>query len=611
MKSVESANMSRRSFLTAAAGTGAVAALGIAGVSSAFADEAATEEVVTEGAATEEAATEEAATEEAAATETTETTESESDLPEWVGEDPEIADSDIVEVLETDLLIVGAGNGGMMAAACASDAGLDFVICEKSSAMADTRHWIGVVNSSLTEEAGVTVDKGMLLNELTRYASGNCDQSVWNVWINESADMFEYLNPIMEAGGLSVTLDAEGCDNDTGGTSYYVPALQHMWYQPDLGYPLLTGMEYGDSDILRNPILERYIQEAGHEVSYGYEMVKLLREDEGAVTGAIFSTSDGYVQINANNVLLTTGGYAANPVMVQARNPVVDECVTGAYYNPTCTGDGIKCAMRIGADMDAVPAAMVFDRGAVLPGTDAGYVGEGEDATLPSPLPMCMFASSQPFLKVNRNGDRFMNESVPYDTGCHMAGKQPGGVYCMIFDSNCIEDMERFETIGCSKGGVLIAEMAGSMDAYASVFEDAFTAGLIVKADTIEELAEALELPYEELQATIDRYNELYELQEDEDFGKEAYRLSSISEAPYYGLWLGGNILTTIDGLCINANMQVLDSDSEPIEGLYAAGDCSGSLFAGNYPEYLVGNACGRTLTFARHAVQYIASQEA
>ena len=600
MKSVESTNMSRRSFLTAAAGTSAVAALGVAGVSSAFADEAAEEEAVEEEAAEAETTDAEAET----------TTESE--LPEWVGEDPEIADSDIVEMLDTDLLIVGAGNGGMVAAATASDEGMDFLICEKSSAMPTYRTYVGVVNSPLTEEAGYTIDENKLLNELTRYASGNCDQTVWKVWIDESAEMFDYINTILSAKGLEVTLETDGYDLETGGTDYYVAATSHVWYEADLGDYMLSLLGYLDDEYKRNYVLEDYIEEAGHSINYNYELVKLLREDEGAVTGAIFSTNDGYVQINANNVLLTTGGYAANPVMVQARNPAVAACCTHGSYNPTTTGDGIKCAMRIGASIDDLPAAMVFDRGVVLPGTDAGYVGEGEDATFPSPMSsMCMFAASQPFLKVNRNGDRFMNESMPYDFTCHMASKQPGGVYCMIMDSNACDDMERFQTIGCSKIARTSAELAGGMEGLEASYADAFEAGLIVKADTIEELAEALELPYEELQATIDRYNELYELQDDEDFGKEAYRLSSISEAPYYGLWLGGTLLTTIDGLCINSNMQVLDTDSEPIEGLYAAGDCSGSLYSGNYPEYIVGNACGRTLTFSRHAVKYIASQEA
>ena len=53
--------------------------------------------------------------------------------------------------------------------------------------------------------------------------------------------------------------------------------------------------------------------------------------------------------------------------------------------------------------------------------------------------------------------------------------------------------------------------------------------------------------------------------------------------------------------------MQVLTPAAEPIEGLYAIGDCSGSYFANNYPEYLIGAALGRTLTQGRHVVRRIA----
>lgn len=94
---------------------------------------------------------------------------------------------------------------------------------------------------------------------------------------------------------------------------------------------------------------------------------------------------------------------------------------------------------------------------------------------------------------------------------------------------------------------------------------------------------------------------------EDVDFGKEAYMLSSIRKAPYYGVTLGGIILSTGDGLRINTDMQVYNTDGQVIPGLYAAGDCSGSIFADGYYNLTHGMACGRTLTFARHAVRHIA----
>ena len=134
--------------------------------------------------------------------------------------------------------------------------------------------------------------------------------------------------------------------------------------------------------------------------------------------------------------------------------------------------------------------------------------------------------------------------------------------------------------------------------------------GLVFKADTIEELADQLGLPQDELTATVSRYNDLCEKGVDEDFGKEPYRMRPIMKAPYYGFFLGGALLTTMDGLRINGKCQVLDSSCNVIDGLYCVGDCSGSFFSGNYPEYMVGCAVGHTITEGRYAVKAILGEE-
>ena len=94
-----------------------------------------------------------------------------------------------------------------------------------------------------------------------------------------------------------------------------------------------------------------------------------------------------------------------------------------------------------------------------------------------------------------------------------------------------------------------------------NTIEPQVEAGLIQKADTLEELADKLGFAGEAKETflnTCARYNELYDMQEDVDFGKPAYRLSSLRNPPYYGLWLGGSLLCTMDSLWINEDMQVL-----------------------------------------------------
>ena len=199
---------------------------------------------------------------------------------------------------------------------------------------------------------------------------------------------------------------------------------------------------------------------------------------------------------------------------------------------------------------------------------------------------------------------RFANESTPYDTLCFQAAQQPGGVWCSIFDANAPEDIIRFSTIGCSAFANQMMAAGMPLEEFVETSRDA---GYLKKADTIEELADKLGFEGESKKAfleQVERYNQQFDAQVDDDYGKEAYRLSAIRTAPFYGLWFGGTLLTTIDGLRINSECQVLDEKGAAIEGLYAAGDVSGSFFSGNYPEYIVGVASGRSSTQGRHVAR-------
>lgn len=512
-------------------------------------------------------------------------------VADWLGSEPEIASGDIKETLDTDFLIIGAGTAGMCAAGTASDLGLDFILAEKNDKVQETREYLGIVNSKLALAQGGEVDPHKLLNELTRYASGKCRQDVIKVWINESAELFDWIDPLMAAAGKQSVCDMPPA-HPTGGTDYYLPVLQHVWLTP---YAPPT----------RNDVLLSHIKDAGHEPRFGHSLVKLVH-DGGKVTGGIFETKDGYVQINAKNTLLATGGYPANPVMMSALAPSAVECCTASSYALNDDGLGLKAGIWAGGVKDPDASPMIFDRGAVAPGVDAGYLGEGEKAALPGSI-FQENIGSQPFMKVNRNGVRFANESTPYDTLCFQAGQQPGGVWCQVFDGKASEDILRFSTIGCSAFANQMMAVGMPIEEFCKV---ALEQDVMKKADTIEGLADALGFEGDAKKAflaQVERYNAQFDAQKDDDFGKEAYRLSALRTPPFYGCWFGGSLLTTLDGLRINKDCQVLDADDNVIEGFYAAGDVSGSFFSGNYPEYIVGSASGRTSTQGRHVARLLA----
>ena len=523
---------------------------------------------------------------------------------DWLGTAPEISDDEIVETLTTDLLIVGAGNAGSIAGAYASDLGMDFILAEKGDSNGTTRHWFNAVGTEPFTSQGYYHDMARMHGEWARYSSGTCDHDLINMWADESNDMFEYVDKHMTANGGVVVADEFEMDG-MGATEFYTPCGEHHYTAAD-GY---------DSAPDRNDLFESVMNDNGYEISYGYDLAKLVTSDEGAVTGAIFSTADGYVQVNANKaVLLATGGYSANPAMLSALSPITVASVVANGYNGNNTGMGIKAALWAGAVKDITSATMIFDRGIVDNDVVSGYTEESiADGNPIFPSSGQWNPGSQPFLKVNKHGKRFTLESADYDYLPHAAAQQPGGVYAIVFDSNFGDDVQRFGTLGCSAGtrnGVLSYlndDGTYDLDSYfATYLED----GRLKQCDTLEELAEAMGFEGDDADnflATCERYNELYDLQEDEDFGKEAYRLSELRNPPYYAAWVGGTLLTTIDGIRINADCQALGADFEPIEGLYCAGDCSGSLFSGNYPDQFHGIACGRAMTEALHVVKLVA----
>ena len=531
------------------------------------------------------------------------------DANDWLGKEPDIDETAITETVDTDILIVGAGNGGMFAAAYAAANGLNFRVIEQNANVQDTRHWYGAVDSAAAKEAGEpATDKAKLLSEISRYASGKCDQRVVKTWINESAAMHDFMRSILEdkygwvcdfTSGSEAAWPTENAEHNT---DYLFPVQEHNYMASESA-----------SGLARNELLLQYIQELGYDVDFKTSLAKLEKNSDGRITGIIAQSTedDHFIRYNANKgVLLACGGFPGNPYMMEQLDPLGTSVTTACSYSPADKGYGIRAAVWAGANLDKEAAPMLFDRGVVAPGVDGGYVdsdtafgGKAFPGTIRQYNP-----GTQPFLKVNRNGERFANESSPYNDIVYAAAHQPGRVYAQICDANILEDAKRFHTIGCSAQ----TRNAGA-EYIQKQMDNAEKEGVFFKADTIEELADKLGFTGEAKDtflATVERYNELYDKQNDEDFGKPAYRLSAIRTAPFYGCWLGASLLCSMQGISITENCQAKDSNNEPIPGLYITGDMSGSFFQNNYPCVMGGTACGRTLTFAIKSIKQMAGLE-
>ena len=531
------------------------------------------------------------------------------DENDWLGKEPDIDEAAITETVDTDILIVGAGNGGIFAAAYAAANGLNFRIIEQNGNVQDTRHWYGAIDSAAAKEAGEKpADRAKLLSEISRYASGKCDQRVVKTWINESAAMHDFMRSILEdkygwtcdfTSGAEAAWPAENAEHNT---DYLFPVQEHNYMASESA-----------SGKPRNELLLDYIRELGYDVDFKTSLAKLEKDSTGRITGIIAQSTedDHFIRYNANKgVLLACGGFPGNPYMMEQLDPLGTSVTTACSYSPADKGYGIRAAVWAGANLDKEAAPMLFDRGIVAPGMDGGYVASDSafgGKAFPGPIRQYN-PGTQPFLKVNRNGERFANESSPYNDIVYAAAHQPGRVYAQICDANVLEDAKRFHTIGCSA-----QTRNGGEKYFQGKVDEAVAAGTLFVCDTIEELADKLGFTGEAKDtflATVERYNELYDKQNDEDFGKPAYRLSAIRTAPFYGCWLGASLLTTEQGIAINDKGQALDNDNKPMPGLYVTGDMSGSFFANNYPCLMAGVAMGRTLTYAIKAIKQMGGLE-
>lgn len=502
---------------------------------------------------------------------------------DWLGEAPVI--TDVVATYDTEVLVIGAGTAGWFAACSAVEEGAKTILIEKfgenygGSGIRDT---IAAIGSREQLADGDNPDKFGVITEMYRQSNGYGDQRLYRVWADNSGEAIDWYTDRLAEGGISFRHEVDDHSH-------------HVRYPVyDVGHSVQCSQTQGDEH-MTSLILKKYATERGLVIHYDTALVELIKEGD-KVTGIYAKTDAGYVRYNASKgVIVCTGGYSLNMDMLKALQPETVNMININYSYPGSKGDGIKACLWAGAAMDESHASMLFDRGGIKP-DQVGCQPEG----------ILFWMGSQPFLKVDLNGNRFTNESGCYDHILHDAFNLPGHTYAEIWDANYVEDMRRFDTHGCSRmfDHVNGAESVWPLDFNESVFMSQYREqGYVVKADTIEELAQKLGLPEENLKKTVERYNELFDKQNDEDFGKEPYRLSALRTPPYEGIRLsGGYFICTLDGIKIDTNMNALDKEGNPIEGLYVAGDCSGSYFDASYPNLLAGCAAGRSVTFGRLA---------
>ena len=525
--------------------------------------------------------------------------------PSWLGAPPVIDEADIAETIETEVLVVGMGTGGIPAMISAAENGARVLGIDRQGTPHNVREDIGAIDSRLQQASfdefpEFRIEKKEAVEDIVRYANGFVNYDLVKLWADESGAMVDWLTDIIQRDGKLV-MEFEGGVGDTSD-----PGRDKAFatgHSPQKTDAVAEDEEWGFAESIL-----AYAAEQGAEVRWYTEFIKCETDESGRVTGVIARDVQGerpYLRINASKgVILSTGGYGNNLEMMedrQAWNQKIRIAAPGSGGNPT--GSGIKAALWLGATMDPLGAACTFNRACVKPDQ---YAGDGV-------LGRWFWFGEQPFLKLNLKGERFCNESGPYDYMLHSTIMQPHQTYVDIWDANHAAQAEAFDEVGCcrlfpfpngAKNNIPMQVVDGMIE---KLIED----GYVQKADTMEELAEKLNLPVETTVASWKHYNEMAAAGEDTDYYKEKHRLMAIDTPPFYGVRTGAWFLATLDGVTIDTNMHPCDENGDPIEGLYLTGNDSGGFFSVSYPNLLTGLACGRTMTFGRRAGMLAATGQA
>ena len=513
---------------------------------------------------------------------TTTTTNNDPSVPAWLGTEPQTGK--VAETLETEVLVIGTGTAGWPAALTAAENGAKVMLIERNAMVSTPKDDIGAVDSKYQLESLKTlpylaIDRVKLLKDAIRYSNGYMDSDLFKLWIEESAEAINWYGELLEKDGNFKMWHEAGIGNYKGGARDASYATGH------------SPQQLGEKD--KATVLTEYATSLGVEIMLETKMVKLVKTGD-RVTGIIAENAEkGTIQINASKgVIVCTGGYTGNPEMLKALQPeTVRVSATGIALTSSDDGSGIKAALWAGADMDQIHASCKFNRAAVDPKT-----GKGGDAGV------WYWFGEQPFMRVNTKGVRFCNESGPYDYVTHSMSLQPGAVACHIFDSNAKKHAEQMERVGCCRlfpfdNG---APMNIPFDAvWGGMNQGLIDSGHIVVANTLEELAEGLNIPVEPFLAQVKRYNEYAKTGVDEEYGKVAYRITPIDTAPYYAAPRVPTVHHTMGGVEINENTEVLDVNGNVIPGLFAAGEVTGGIHGENR---LGGNALTDTVVFGRIA---------
>ncbi len=502
------------------------------------------------------------------------------DPDEYMREAAEEAAEDVE--LEADIVIVGAGGAGLVAAITAADAGRSVIIVESQPAVGgNSVKSTGGMNAAKTEfqdanTFGENAGVEKTLAAADAYADNEAIVSLaatvrqqWEAW---QADPVGYFDS-EELFALDTMIGGKGLNDPELVTTLVDGSADAITWLSSVGIDLNNVAAFGGASVKR---IHRPVNAEGKTVSVGAYTVPLLEEavnaregitlltdttatriltdDTGAACGIEASGKAGnIVTVKAGAVILASGGFGANLEMVASYAPQLAGFMTTNAAG--IQGQGIEMAVELGAatvDMDQIQIhpTVQYDTASLI---TEGLRGDGA-------------------ILVNAEGERFIDEVGTRDVVSAAEIAQPGSFSWLIVDQKMVDA--------------------------SSVIQGYIKRGLMLQGDTCEALAAELGIPADAFAATMEKWNGYVAEKNDPDFGRTSFA-NPLDTAPFYAVKVTAGVHHTMGGLKIDSATHVLNTEDEVIPGLFAAGEITGGVHGANR---LGGNAVADFVVFGRIA---------
>lgn len=478
--------------------------------------------------------------------------------------------------MQADVIVVAAGPAGLAAAIEAADAGLNVIVFEKSNTAGGAAN-MGMgplgINTSIQRSNFNDITVPYALGKHMEYTHYRVDEGLVSRYFNLSADTIDWLIDmgVNFAGAFRYSRDSE--------------ATWHI-VKPDNG-PI--GPRCASAMIKK---MNERAAELGVDIYLETPVYDLIQSEDGTVTGVKAKDKDGEeIEAAAKAVVVCTGGFGTNPEMMKKELGLNlgEDLIT--FMIPGIVGDGLNMMWKAGAEKYGTNIEMIY-----CIRDQINYMA----------LDMLF---RQGVLFINRDGDRFMNESVCGNTTFtgNAISTQPGKFCWSIVDDSVAKFFKRngFTHISLVEPEALAGNIDGAIeDAVDDEFEE------FVIAETIEEFAEKMNIPVDKLQDTLDTYNDYCEQGFDEDFAKERKDMLPVyGKGHYMAIKFHPAAYGTVGGVHVNRNCEVLDNKGNPIPGLYSAGSDANTIYGDSYNFKLPGNTMGFAINSGRIAGQAIADK--